>query len=230
MKLWRWVFLIVTLAVLVEGFRVALWVVPADAAQGQAGRIIYYHVPTWAAMGVMFATNLICSIVYLAVRNKNQTLAMKADSLAVSSAEVGVIFCLIGLVTGIAVGTRGVGHLVDVGRAPHQHAAAVAALCQLPDAAKLSATGRRKPWRRCSRSLRPSTCPSSTCRSSGGGRSIRRRSLAARRTRHRSLHDARVRTGTCWAGPCGASFFSLRYAAEYRNQLAEQQAGLEAIG
>jgi heme exporter protein C len=100
MKLWRWVWLAITLAVLVEGFRVALWVVPPDAAQGQAGRIIYYHVPSWAAMGLMFLTNLVCSIVYLAVRSRNHTLAMKADALAVSSAEVGVIFCLIGLVTG----------------------------------------------------------------------------------------------------------------------------------
>jgi len=100
MKLWRWIWLAVTLAVLVEGFRVALWVVPPDAAQGQAGRIIYYHVPTWAAMGLMFLANLIGSLVYLAVRNRNHELAMKADALAVSTAEVGVIFCLIGLVTG----------------------------------------------------------------------------------------------------------------------------------
>ncbi len=34
MKLWRWLWLLVTLGVLAEGFRVALFVVPADAAQG----------------------------------------------------------------------------------------------------------------------------------------------------------------------------------------------------
>ena len=51
-------------------------------------------------MGLFFAINLGCRLVYLAVRNRNQTLAMKADSLAVASAEMGVVFCLIGLVTG----------------------------------------------------------------------------------------------------------------------------------
>ena len=100
MKLWRWLWLAATLAVLAEGFRVALWVVPPDAAQGDVGRIFYYHVPSWAGMGVFFLLNLVCSLVYLTVRNRNQTLAMKADSLAVTSAEIGVVYCLIGLVTG----------------------------------------------------------------------------------------------------------------------------------
>ncbi len=100
MKVWRWLWLLVTLGVLAEGFRVALFVVPADSAQGDVQRIFYYHIPSWAGMGLFFALNLGCSLVYLAVRNRNQALAMKADSLAVASAEMGVVFCLIGLVTG----------------------------------------------------------------------------------------------------------------------------------
>ena len=100
MKLWRWLWLVVTLGVLAEGFRVALFVVPPDSAQGNVQRIFYYHIPSWAGMGLFFAINLGCSLVYLAVRNRNHALAMKADSLAVASAEMGVVFCLIGLVTG----------------------------------------------------------------------------------------------------------------------------------
>src|ERR1700683_2647120 len=100
MKLWRVLWLLVTLGVLAQGFRVALFVVPTDAAQGDVQRIFYYHIPSWVGMGLFFAINLACSLLYLAVRNRNQTLALKADALAVTSAAVGVVFCLIGLVTG----------------------------------------------------------------------------------------------------------------------------------
>jgi heme exporter protein C len=100
MKLWRWLWLLVTLGVLAEGFRVAMFVVPPDSQQGNVQRIFYYHIPSWAGMGLFFAINLACSLVYLAVRNRNHALAMKTDSLAVASAEMGVVFCLIGLVTG----------------------------------------------------------------------------------------------------------------------------------
>lgn len=100
MKLWRWLWLLVTLGVLAQGFHVAMFVVPPDAQQGEVSRVIYYHVPSWAGMGLFFAINLICSLVYLGVRNRNHALAMKADALAVASAEMGVVFCLIGLVTG----------------------------------------------------------------------------------------------------------------------------------
>jgi len=92
MKLWRWLWLVATLAVLTEGFRVALFVVPPDAAQGDVQRIFYYHISSWAGMGLFFTLNLGCSLVYLAVRNGNHGLAMKADSLAVASAEIGVVY------------------------------------------------------------------------------------------------------------------------------------------
>ncbi len=100
MKLWRWLWLAVTLGVLAEGFRVALFVVPPDAQQGDVFRIFFYHFPSWVGMGLFYAINLACSLVYLAVRNRNHELAIKADALAVTSAEMGVVFCLIGLVTG----------------------------------------------------------------------------------------------------------------------------------
>jgi len=61
--LW-WVWPIVTLGLLAYGLHVAL-TVPPDADQGNIGRILYYHVPTWIAMSVCFLANLIGSIVYL---------------------------------------------------------------------------------------------------------------------------------------------------------------------
>ena len=100
MKLLRWLWAAATLAVLANGFRVAMYVVPADREQGDLSRILYYHVPSWCGMALFFAVNLICSIVYLAVRNRNRTFALKADALALTSAEMGVVYCLIGMTTG----------------------------------------------------------------------------------------------------------------------------------
>ena len=100
MKLLRWLWAAATLAVLANGFRVAMYVVPADREQGDLSRILYYHVPSWCGMALFFAVNLICSIFYLAVRNRNRTFALKADALALTSAEMGVVYCLIGMTTG----------------------------------------------------------------------------------------------------------------------------------
>ena len=100
MKVLRWLWAAATLAVLANGFRVAMYVVPADRDQGDLSRILYYHVPSWCGMAIFFALNLICSIVYLALRNRNKVAALKADALALTSAEMGVVYCLIGMTTG----------------------------------------------------------------------------------------------------------------------------------
>lgn len=100
MKVLRWLWAAATLAVLANGFRVAMYVVPADRDQGDLSRILYYHVPSWCGMGLFFAVNLICSITYLVLRNRNRAAALKADALALTSAEMGVVYCLIGMTTG----------------------------------------------------------------------------------------------------------------------------------
>jgi heme exporter protein C len=83
-----------TAAFLGYGFYEALWVAPTDQLQGDVYRIIYYHVPSaWTAF-VFFAANFVASIVYLVRRN------LKADAVAVSAAEVGLVFCSVVLVTG----------------------------------------------------------------------------------------------------------------------------------
>lgn len=100
LKQLRWVWLLLTLCLLGYGLHVALQVVPMDAEQGNIFRIFFYHLPTWIATSICFLTNLLASIVYLIFRRKNTALALHADALAVSCAEMGVVFCLLGLITG----------------------------------------------------------------------------------------------------------------------------------
>lgn len=72
----------------------ALVAAPTEQTMGNVQRIFYYHVPSaWTAF-LLFLTNFIASIVYLVRRSA------KADILALASAEVGVVFCTVVLVTG----------------------------------------------------------------------------------------------------------------------------------
>ena len=72
----------------------ALELAPTEQTMGDVQRIFYYHVPSaWTAF-CLFFTNLFASIAYLIWKNP------KADALAVASAEVGVVFCTIVLITG----------------------------------------------------------------------------------------------------------------------------------
>jgi heme exporter protein C len=97
MLLWIWP--IITLALLAYGLHVAL-TVPPDADQGNVGRILYYHVPTWVATSFCFLTNLICSIIFLVTRRRYRNISLRVDALAVASAEMGVVFCFLGMATG----------------------------------------------------------------------------------------------------------------------------------
>jgi heme exporter protein C len=61
---------------------------------GDVQRIFYYHVPSaWTAF-LLFFVNFIASIVYLWKRSAG------SDAIAVASAEVGVVFCTVVLITG----------------------------------------------------------------------------------------------------------------------------------
>jgi len=62
--------------------------------QGDVYRIIYYHVPSaWTAF-LLFTINFVASVWYLIRRSP------RADAIAVVTAEVGVVFCTVVLVTG----------------------------------------------------------------------------------------------------------------------------------
>ena len=87
-------FALVTLVLLGYGTYQALVAAPTEATMGDVQRIFYYHVPSAIAAFTLFFVNFIASIVYL-LRRSN-----RADAIAVSAAEVGVVFCTVVLVTG----------------------------------------------------------------------------------------------------------------------------------
>ncbi|MBZ5567906.1 MAG: cytochrome c biogenesis protein CcsA [Acidobacteriia bacterium] len=88
------IFALITLALLSYGLYQGLIVAPKEMTMGDVQRIFYYHVPSaWTAFLCFFA-NFVASLWYLASRN------LKADAVALSTAEVGVVFCTVVLVTG----------------------------------------------------------------------------------------------------------------------------------
>lgn len=88
------IFALITLALLSYGLYQALVVAPQEATMKDVQRIFYYHVPSaWTAF-LCFFGNFLASIVYLVKRNP------KADAIALSTAEVGVVFTTVVLVTG----------------------------------------------------------------------------------------------------------------------------------
>src|SRR5436853_4179173 len=88
--------ILAVLTALMLGYAVyqALVVAPTERTMGDVQRIFYYHVPSaWTAF-LLFFVNLVASVAYLVKRNP------KVDALAMVSAEVGVVFCTVVLVTG----------------------------------------------------------------------------------------------------------------------------------
>jgi heme exporter protein C len=85
---------VVTAAMLSFALYEALIAAPTEQTMGNVQRIFYYHVPSaWTAF-VLFLINFVSSVIYLIRRNA------KADILAYVSAEVGVVFCTVVIVTG----------------------------------------------------------------------------------------------------------------------------------
>jgi heme exporter protein C len=67
---------------------------PFESTMGLVQKIFYFHVPSWFAM---FLSTFVCgiaSVIFLATRRRG------ADAVAVSAAELAVVFGLIGLTTG----------------------------------------------------------------------------------------------------------------------------------
>lgn len=95
-----WPWFLATLVVLVVGFREAIFLVPSDAAQGDVGRIFYYHVPI-AMLSLLFPyINFAASLAFLYWKRRDPLKALAADALALASAEVTVVYTTICLVTG----------------------------------------------------------------------------------------------------------------------------------
>src|ERR1700744_4971757 len=71
-----------------------LVVAPTEETMGDVQRIFYVHVPAATVGFTMFFINFLASLVYLWKRSA------LADALAAASAEVGVVFCSVVLITG----------------------------------------------------------------------------------------------------------------------------------
>lgn len=83
-----------TLLLLGYGFCQAMYIAPREATMGDVQRIFYYHLPSaWVAF-LLFFVNFLASVWYIVRRS------LGSDALALASAEVGVSFCTIVLITG----------------------------------------------------------------------------------------------------------------------------------
>jgi heme exporter protein C len=67
---------------------------PRETTMGDLQRIFYFHVPAGIAGMTAFAVNFVASLMFVIRRNR------RWDQLALSAAEVGVMFFIIVLVTG----------------------------------------------------------------------------------------------------------------------------------
>jgi len=88
------IFALLTAVLLSYALYLALVWAPTEQTMGDVQRIFYYHVPSaWTAF-LLFLINFVASVWYLVWRT------VKADIIALVSAEVGVVFCTVVLVTG----------------------------------------------------------------------------------------------------------------------------------
>jgi heme exporter protein C len=83
---------------MLAGSAVGLFVVPADAAQGNVQRLMYVHVPAaWLAFLAFFVV-FVMSVLYLIQRD------LRWDRVASASAEIGVVFTALTLLLGMMWG------------------------------------------------------------------------------------------------------------------------------
>lgn len=81
------------------GLLTALWAylvisAPIDSMQGIIQKILYVHVPCWFAAYAGFGLTAVSGALYLWKNDE------RFDRVAVAGAEVGVLFCTLGLITG----------------------------------------------------------------------------------------------------------------------------------
>jgi heme exporter protein C len=72
----------------------ALFIAPDEKTMHAVQRIFYFHLPSWIAMFSALCVVFYANVAYLITRER------KWDALGVSGAEVGVMCCTIGLITG----------------------------------------------------------------------------------------------------------------------------------
>ncbi|HUH62518.1 MAG TPA: cytochrome c biogenesis protein CcsA [Terracidiphilus sp.] len=105
-KLLIGLYVAITVALLGWAFYQAIYVAPDESTMHEVQRIFYYHVPNAILCFLYFALSLIGSIAYLSWRQSRPDWAQAGDALALSGAEVGVVFCSVVLTTGPLWGRR----------------------------------------------------------------------------------------------------------------------------
>jgi heme exporter protein C len=98
MKIFRWVWLALTLGLLGYGFYQGMYVAPTEATMGDIQRIFYYHFPSAMMAFLFFFVSFVASIVYLASRRNHPQRALAADAAALAGAEMGIVFCTLVLI------------------------------------------------------------------------------------------------------------------------------------
>jgi heme exporter protein C len=91
LRYWKWITILLLFYTLMAGF---LTNVPKMPILHESIRNLYFHVPMWFGMLFLFATSVYHSVKYL----RNQRL--QDDLWAVESANIGVVFGVLGLLTG----------------------------------------------------------------------------------------------------------------------------------
>ena len=76
------------------GLALVFWYAPVEQTMGMVQKVFYFHVAsTWMGM-LGFLLSAVASIMYLRTKN------LKWDAAAVSGTEIGMVFLLIGIITG----------------------------------------------------------------------------------------------------------------------------------
>ena len=90
----RILFFSLSVVFVISAIYLAFIYAPTHEVMGDVQRIFYFHVASAWVSYVAFGVTFIASLLYL----KNQDL--KWDGVAYNSAEIGVIFCALGIITG----------------------------------------------------------------------------------------------------------------------------------
>ncbi len=120
LKWWKILTIVLVIYTLIAGL---LMPVPHLAILHETIRNLYYHVPMWFGMIAILAASVWYSIVYL------RTFDYKADIKAAQTAEVGIVFGILGLLTGMIWANYTWGE--PWSNDPKQNASAVAMLIYL---------------------------------------------------------------------------------------------------
>jgi heme exporter protein C len=95
---------VLTLAAIIYATRLGLLLAPTESTMGNVQRIFYYHVPT-SMLSLLFPyVNFAASVAFLFWRRRDPLKALTADAVAISSAEVTVVYSSISLLTGMLWG------------------------------------------------------------------------------------------------------------------------------